>query len=194
MSSTIDISHSPRSSMEVERGSITSTLGPKAKPINRGPDDLAYSMRRWLGQQPHEEPYCGSSLGGAHVSDHGALLTKLVVSTSILAMKLMSGVRSPALWNREEKLIEDWPGQYAVWRLARSVCRKGFSDIELQRVHRVLYNQFYIRTSINIEVKSARVANVDILGMEKCWQHCWEYRRMTRQWQSIEKTVNLFVG
>jgi hypothetical protein len=109
MSSTIDANQSKRSSMEVERGSITSTLGTQAKPINRGPDDLAYSMRRWLGQQPHQEPYCGSSLGGAHVSDQGELLTKLVVSTSILATKLMSGVRSPALWNREEKLIEDWP-------------------------------------------------------------------------------------
>jgi hypothetical protein len=58
--------------MEVERGSITSTLAPQAKPSSRGPDDLTYSMNRWLRQQPHEEPCHGSTLPG-----QGELLTKL---------------------------------------------------------------------------------------------------------------------
>jgi len=81
MSSPIDATHSKRSSMEVERGSIDATNGPQTKPSSRGPDDLTYSMKRWLEQQPHEEPYCGSTMAVTQASDagHGEFLTKLVV-------------------------------------------------------------------------------------------------------------------
>lgn len=51
-----------------------------------------------------------------------------------------------------------------------------------------------LHSSTNLEVRSARVANVDILGMEKCWQHCWVYRRMNQAVAVDWKIVSLFVG
>lgn len=42
--------------MEVERGSVAGFTGSGPKPSNKGPKDMAYSMNRWLQQQPNEEP------------------------------------------------------------------------------------------------------------------------------------------
>jgi hypothetical protein len=57
MSSSIEQTHSMRSSMEIERGSVDQTGSAPTKPSSKGPDDLAYSVKRWIQQQPHEEPY-----------------------------------------------------------------------------------------------------------------------------------------
>lgn len=42
--------------MEVERGSVSQNATSEPKPSSKGPDDLAYSMNRWLQQHPNEEP------------------------------------------------------------------------------------------------------------------------------------------
>lgn len=48
-----------RSSLEVERGSVSQNDGGavQPKPSQKGPEDLSYSMDRWLQQQPREEPW-----------------------------------------------------------------------------------------------------------------------------------------
>lgn len=74
--------------MEVKRGSIDSNDDHQTKPSSRGPDDLTYNMKRWLEQRPHEEPYCGLTVGLTQTSGHGKQLTKLVLCTLWLAMKL----------------------------------------------------------------------------------------------------------
>lgn len=65
--------------MEVERSSVGSNNGPQPKPSNRVSDDLAYSMKRWLEEQPHEEPYRGPKLDVTQISGYGESPTNLVV-------------------------------------------------------------------------------------------------------------------
>lgn len=50
--------------MEVERGSVAGFTGSEPKPSDKGPKDMAYSMNRWLQQQPNEEPIQQPRHGG----------------------------------------------------------------------------------------------------------------------------------
>ena len=95
--------------MDVERGSIDSNNVPQAKPSSRGPDDLAYSMKRWHEQQPHEEPYCGLTIGSRMVSGHGELLIELVMLYFHVDHEAKIWVRRPASRSRKERVVGDRP-------------------------------------------------------------------------------------
>lgn len=49
----------PRSSMEVDRGSVRQDNDPDRglKPASKGPEDLSYSINRWLQQPPLDETW-----------------------------------------------------------------------------------------------------------------------------------------
>lgn len=43
--------------MQAERGGTTQSGEEIKKPSSEGPSDLSYSIDRWLGQGPREEPW-----------------------------------------------------------------------------------------------------------------------------------------
>ena len=95
--------------MDVERGSIDPASVPQTKLSSRGPDNIAYSMKRWLEQRPHEEPYCGLTLVAAKGSDYGELLIMLVVLYFDIDHEAKIWIRSPVPWNRKESLVGGQP-------------------------------------------------------------------------------------
>lgn len=167
MSSSNNANQTSRSSIGVERGSIASILGPQAKPSSRGPDDLAHSMKRWLEQQPHEEPYCGLSLSRTPGSGHGELLAKLVVLFFHSGIKAKVYFCSAASGSRKDRLTEKWSSQFSDWELVRTICREGCTDISQASVSSPLY-LFPYSDLVNLRVAQSHVANVQILDIEKC--------------------------